>query len=550
MVFNVEPDVPDAVIGDPGRLRQILINLTGNAVKFADSGDISVLISLVSEASGKVMLKCDVSDQGIGIAPEQQERIFDAFEQGDASTTKQFGGTGLGLAISKKLVTLMGGEISVTSTPGQGSCFSFTAQLSLQENTAQSVPATESLEGISVLVVDDNAINRRMLGAFLARWQMEVHLASDASEALATLARMHQEGRLPRLLLADVHMPGMDGWQLVTQLRQQKEYDPLQIIIMPSAGLRGDAERCRELRIDGYLTKPVIQEEFHDALAAVIGGYKVNGAELVTRHSMLEEQSRCSILVVDDVEINRELLRISLEKQGHRITMAQDGREAVEQFSRGGFDIVFMDMQMPVLDGYGAVREIRSIETERNLPRTPIIAMTAYAMEGDREKCLAADMDGYLAKPARPRDIIAALAKLVPQQAAPTARNEQAGAATASEPSRTDDTVMIFDRDDLLERLGGREEMLGRFIGMFTQNVSGFLEALETAVDRGDHEQMRIQAHTIKGAAGNISARRIYETASAMESHIREARITETAQLLDTLKNDVEAFRQQTNGQI
>jgi signal transduction histidine kinase/DNA-binding response OmpR family regulator len=553
MVFNVERDVPDALLGDPGRLRQILINLAGNAIKFTESGEISIVISRAGESSAGVLLRFDVTDQGIGITAEQQGRIFEAFEQGDASTTKQFGGTGLGLAISKRLVTLMDGEIGVVSTPGTGSCFSFTARFTLQESPAAETAAVENLEGISALVVDDNSINRQMLSGFLVRWGMAVQLASDAEEALAALARMGAEGSLPRLLITDVHMPGMDGWELAHRIRQQETFSCIQIMIMPSAGTRGDANRCKELGIEGYLTKPIIMEELHDALAAVIGGYEIHATELVTRHSVREEHSRCSILVADDVEINRELLRITLEKQGHRITMAQNGQEAIDQFSNGVYDIIFIDMQMPVLDGYGAVSRIREIEKERAAHWTPIVAMTAYAMQGDREKCLAADMDGYLSKPARPAEILETLNRLLPERSTERSPPEHVSDITdtahvaATEVSLPDETVPVFDRQELLERLGGREEMLGRFIDMFSRNVAGYMEQLAAAVEQGDSEQVRIQAHTIKGAAANIAARRVRETAATMETHAREGKIEQAAELMQQLKSHLDAFQHEVS---
>ena len=545
IVFNVEHNVPDALIGDPGRLRQILINLTGNAVKFSESGEISVVIRLVEHETEGILLGFEVTDCGIGITPEQQGRIFEAFEQGDASTTKLFGGTGLGLAISKRLVNVMGGTISVKSTPGEGSCFSFTARFGLQINPVAHSAFAASLEGLSALVVDDNAINRQMLNGFLSRWQMEVHLVSDGHAALVALARMREEAALPRFVLTDAQMPGMDGWDLAQQIRREEAYDGIQIMIMPSAGVRGDACRCKELRIDGYLTKPVILEELHDALAAVIGGVETRwvetgDAELVTRHSVQEERSHCDILVVDDVEINREVLRATLEKQGHRVTLAQDGREAVDQFLRTTFDVIFMDIQMPVLDGYGAVREIRAIESGRNSARTPIIAMTAYAMQGDREKCLAADMDAYLSKPARPSEIIAALNELVPHQS-------QAGEVSLTDSAHSNAVAPVFARDELLERLGGREEMLGRFIEMFIRNVSCFLESLQSAVESGDEELIRTQAHSIKGAAGNISARRVWTVASDIEAHAREGRRDAAVALIPQLVDEIEAFKHEVS---
>ena len=551
IVFNVEQNVADALLGDPGRLRQILINLTGNAVKFTDKGAISIVVTLAGQLPDGVMLRFDVTDEGIGITAEQQERIFEAFEQGDASTTKLFGGTGLGLAISKRLVTVMGGDISVTSTPGAGSCFSFTARFGLQSTLDTVASTVESLSDISVLVVDDNAINRQMMGGFLARWDMTAHVAASAAEALEMLDQLASADSLPRVILTDVNMPGMDGWELSEILRRHQRYNAIQILIMPSAGARGDADRCRELRIDGYLTKPIVMEELHDTLVAIISGHQ-NGSELVTRHSVREERSRCTILVVDDVEINRELLRATLEKQGHRVVMAEDGREAVDRFYQQAFDIIFMDMQMPVLDGYGAVQEIREIERLRSSVRIPIVAMTAYAMQGDREKCLAADMDAYLSKPARPAEIVAVLEQLVPDQKQTSQTDQPVQAIQATQPDEAsqtepEDTEPVFDRASLLERLGGREEMIGRFVDMFTRNVAAFQESLLSAVESRDGEQIRVQAHSIRGAAGNISARRVWRTASDIEAHAREGRLDEVAGLVVQLNNEIENFINETS---
>ena len=425
IVFRVEQNVPDALIGDPVRLRQVLINLVGNAVKFSGNGEISIVISLVEQSKEGVLVRFDVTDSGIGIPLEQQERIFDAFEQLDASTTKQFGGTGLGLSISKRLVALMGGAISLTSTPGQGSCFSFTALFGLQDISSIVTPTAENLAGVSALIVDDNA------------------------------------------------------W---------------------------------------------------------------------------ENHSRSVILVVDDVEINRELLRVTLEKHGHRIIMAENGREAVDRFTQEGFDIIFMDMQMPILDGYGAVREIRDIEQTRNMARTPIVAITAYAMQGDREKCLAAGMDAYLAKPTSAADIVTMVNQLLPGRVPDNSHENEVVEPTPVSTkleicSEThEESLPVFNRAELLERVGGREELLGKFIEMFTRNVSSYIEALMSAAERGDGEELRIQAHTIKGAAGNISAGRLRETAFSIEINAREGRLDDATALIPKLKEDMLAFERAVAG--
>ena len=537
LVFNIGKEVPDALIGDSGRLRQILINLVGNAIKFTHKGDISTVISLVEESPSEILIRFDVTDEGIGMTPEQQGRIFDAFEQADSSTTKQFGGTGLGLAISKKLVTAMGGEISVASNPGKGSCFSFTVRFGLQEYSNGTSPSTEPLEGISVLVVTGKKIDRQLLNELLSRWHMSVQIVSTGNEALAALADIHEESALPQLIVTDVNIPEMDGWELVWNIRNEHAYTNLQILIMSSSWMRGDASRCNELCIAGCLTKPVILEELHDALVAAISDHEIQGPQPAARNSEVVQQAH-SIVLVDDVEINRELLRIILEKRGHRITMAQNGQDAVNQFQKNKFDIIFMDMQMPVLDGYGAVRRIRDLEQDRALVRTPIVAMTAYALPGDREKCLAAGMDGYLSKPAKSADILATLNQLVSGQSAQNPA-ELAGSAQQAEAK---DSIAIFNRNELLERLGGREEMTGRFIGMFSKNIISYMTLLQTGIEQNDGEQIRIQAHTIKGAAANIAAHRIRETASAMETYAREGKISAAAELMVKLTRELDEF--------
>jgi CheY-like chemotaxis protein/HPt (histidine-containing phosphotransfer) domain-containing protein len=340
----------------------------------------------------------------------------------------------------------------------------------------------------------------------------------------------------------------MDGWELIWHIRQERAYDSIKAMIMSTTWVRGDASRCTELRIGEYLTKPVIMEELGDALAAVIAGCEDLGQQPAARHSLPGEQAHCSIMVADDVEINRELLRLTLEKRGHRVTMAVNGLDAVNKFRAAAFDLIFMDMQMPVLDGYAAVQQIREMEQKQAAHRTPIVAMTAYALQGDREKCLAADMDAYLAKPARPAEIIATLARLVPDKSIPVPQAVQIVRNTpASEPiaaqAAAPDSLPVFDRAELLARLGGREEMLGRFIAMFSKNVAGYMEALATAAEQGDVEQVRIQAHTIKGAAANISARRIRETASMVEVQAREAGLSKAAELVRQLAEELKAFQ-------
>jgi CheY-like chemotaxis protein len=397
------PDVPDALIGDPGRLRQVLLNLVGNAIKFTTTGEISVSVEQVATRSDEVELAFCVADTGIGISPEAQERVFNPFVQADGSTTRYYGGTGLGLAISRRLVELMGGSIHVTSRPGAGSRFCFTTRfLRVPEDMVIPVPEQLNLAGNRVLIVDDIAINRNLLGHLLGKWRMKGDAVSSAEEALLQLRRAEERGIRYDLILLDVHMPEIDGWSLATGIRDNPAWDDCRIIMMPSVGEKGDSWRCRELRLDGYLMKPVIPDELEEMIKTALGRPPEPEPTMPAAPGALKESLR--ILVAEDVEINQKLATRILEKLGHRVTIAANGREAVSRWETGDFDLILMDIQMPEMDGFEAAGMIREREkgTDRHIP---IAAMTAFALKGDDEKCLAAGMDGYISKPVKAEDI-------------------------------------------------------------------------------------------------------------------------------------------------
>jgi CheY-like chemotaxis protein len=542
LVFQVEPTLPDTLIGDPGRLRQVLLNLVGNAIKFTDRGEIELLVTQQHElADGGLLLRFEVRDQGIGINPEHLQRIFAPFEQADLSTTKKFGGTGLGLAISCRLVQLMGGEIGVESVPGQGSTFWFTLRCRVQEQPQHEAQQGGTLVGAVALVVDDITINRNLLEQFLTRWGMEVLTAASADEALSLLEQGLSHCPV-QLLLTDVQMPGCDGWQLAEQVRNDSRYDGMKVVLLPSAGKRGDACRCRELRINGYLTKPVIHSELYDALKAIIHGKEQPGGGPVTRHQVREARTCCSFLLVDDVEINRELARIILEKQGHQVTQATNGQEALEKAQRGGFDLIFMDIQMPVMDGFEATNEIRSFELSRGLQPVPIVAMTAYALQGDRDRCLSAGMDGYISKPIREDELFTMIDRLVFGQSvqAPPAEPDARPVEISPEPEQA--RTQVFDRQGLLVRLGGNEDLVQKIVTMFFTSADEHLALLRQAARSGDAEQMLAKAHAIKGSAANVGAIRLSEAAAALEKALREKQPAEQPQLLARLEEQYALF--------
>ena len=412
--YWVNREVPESLLGDPGRLRQVLINLVGNALKFTEKGEINVRVAQERAEQDYACLHFSVQDTGIGIPADKQVTIFESFAQADGSNGRHYGGTGLGLAISKRLVEMMGGCIWVESAPGQGSAFHFTVRLGVAESCEPAGPALpSSLADLRVLAVDDNATNRRILEEMLWGWRMKPTLAEGANAALSLLEQALDAGMPFSLVLTDVNMPEMDGFDLVEEIRRHPRLSDATIVMLTSAGQRGDAARCRQLGVAAYLTKPIGESELLDAILRVLASKpQTKGPALVTRHSLREEKKSLRILLAEDNEVNQKLAVRLLEKRGHRVAVANNGREALEWFDKETFDVALLDVQMPEMDGFEATAAIRKREltTRQHLP---IIAMTAYAMQGDRERCLASGMDGYIAKPIQPRRLFEALDEMV-----------------------------------------------------------------------------------------------------------------------------------------
>jgi len=415
LTCEIRPEVPEEIVADPTRLRQILTNLVGNAIKFTERGEVGVEIALESQTEDHACLHFSVRDTGVGIAPDKQKLVFEAFSQADGSTARKFGGTGLGLTISSRLVGLMGGKIWLDSELDKGSCFHFTAQAGIARNVASIQPIELTrLERLPVLVVDDNPTNGRILREMLERWGMDAVLAGSAAEALAMLRGPQRSATPFALLFTDANMPGMDGFTLVEQVHQERELSQPTIMMLTSAGQRGDAARCRELDIAAYLIKPVAQSELLDAILRVLGtkSQEAREPELVTRHSLREGRRGLRILLAEDNAVNQKLASRLLEKGGYTVVVTANGREALEALGRQEFDLVLMDVQMPEMDGFAATAAIRA-EEDRKGTHIPIIAMTAHAMTGDRERCLAAGMDGYISKPIQAKELFEAIEGLV-----------------------------------------------------------------------------------------------------------------------------------------
>jgi two-component system, sensor histidine kinase and response regulator len=407
----VAPDVPDVVRADSTRIRQIILNLAGNSIKFTHQGEIVVSVHMDPLEAGDPVFHFKVADTGIGIPPEKQKAIFEPFSQADSSVSRKYGGTGLGLTISTRLVGIMGGKIWVESDVGRGSVFHFTLPLAiggtLPVQTCSAV-TMELLRDAKALIVDDNHTNCRILEAMLRRWEMKTCPVESAEEALLELSAAQAAGTPYDLVLTDLRMPKMDGFALIERIRQRPELSAATIIMLTSAGHRGDAARCQKLHVSAYLLKPIRQTELREAIARVLGAREAAEASpLLTRFSLgnaLQAPESLRILVAEDNAINQRLIARMLEKRGHRVTVANNGREALDAIAKASFDLVLMDIQMPEMDGFEATVALREREKATNAHR-PVVALTAHAMKGDEQRCLSAGMDGYLSKPIRAEEL-------------------------------------------------------------------------------------------------------------------------------------------------
>jgi signal transduction histidine kinase/CheY-like chemotaxis protein len=407
LVYDLRPEVPEALMGDPTRLRQIVLNLVGNAVKFTAEGEVVLRVERVEESETEVTLHFSVSDTGVGIPLEKQQSIFEGFTQADNSTSRKFGGTGLGLTISSRLIEAMGGRVWVESKPGLGSTFHFTARFGLQRNPQlPEEVALPELAGVPVLIVDDNATNRRLLQEMIQGWGMSPTAVDRGATALALLENARSLGSPFRVVLLDAQMPEMDGFSIADKIKHDLKFGTSEVVMLTSVGMRGDAAKCRESGISAYLTKPVKRSDLLGVIKLVLGSRDIQPEQrpLLTTHSLRESRAALTILVAEDNRVNQTLARRLLEKRGHTVVVAETGEAALAAIEKQAFDLVLMDVQMPVMDGLEATAAIRQSE-KSNGNHLPIIAMTANAMIGDKEHCLQAGMDGYVAKPLSVKDL-------------------------------------------------------------------------------------------------------------------------------------------------
>jgi PAS domain S-box-containing protein len=534
----IRHDVPNALRGDPGRLRQVLTNLVGNAVKFTEKGEVVLRVTLDESGDDTALVRFEVRDTGIGIDGELKPRLFQSFVQADGSASRRHGGTGLGLAISKRLVSLMGGSIDVDSRPGRGSTFWFTVRLERQGEAAPVPPPSARLAGRRALVVDDNATNRQILRHQLGYWGLRVTAVESGPRGLALLQQAGAGGTGYDIAILDMKMPEMDGLALARAIKQDQALASVRLVLLTSFGQRGHGAEAAKIGIAAYLTKPVDEADLYDCLVEVLDEARAGrGPHLVTRHSLREQRLPIAahVLVAEDNEVNQKVAVKILEKLGYRVELAENGKEALAACARRRYDAVLMDGQMPGMDGYEATRRIRERET-RGGRRLPIIAMTASAMKGDREKCLESGMDDYVAKPVTPENLEAALRKWVGAASAPA---ERAAAEPAVEGALLDETVvqslMSVDDDGTL---------MDEIVATFLRIAPARLAAIKKAA-RGNPAMLEREAHSFLGSCGNIGARRMAETCARLEVLGRSGSTEGAVEIARTLEEELVSVRPQ-----
>jgi two-component system sensor histidine kinase/response regulator len=528
LLCDVSPDLPETVWCDPIRLRQILLNLVGNAFKFTERGEIGIHVEPVSIVEGIAEIRFTVADTGIGIPESKQRLIFDSFSQADTSTTRRYGGTGLGLAISRRLVEMMEGLIWVESEPGTGSRFIFTLKLRIGalRPAARTVEET-NLVGLTALVVDDNSTNLRLLEKMLHRWGMLPQLVNSAPKALEALKAAADSPSPFSFLISDLQMPGMDGFELIRRVRMEPKFSSLKIVMLTSASQVGYKDRFRELSVSVHLIKPIHGADLRKAIARLWQPLAQEVPQMKTPTTESHSRSRrLRVLLAEDNIVNQRLATLLLNRLGHDVTVVNNGQEAVDSIGRNKFDLVFMDVQMPEMDGITATGIIRDTERLQD-GHIPIVALTAHAMVGDREQCLAAGMDGYLTKPLAKEKLIAEIQRIVDRFGV--------GATAVDEPVQEE----RVNRAELEDRIFSDPDVLASLIELFKAEYSGSLSQIRLSIESGDILSVRPPAHRLKGMLLSLAAPRAAALAEKLERMAGTGQNVGAEQLFSELASEI-----------
>jgi signal transduction histidine kinase/DNA-binding response OmpR family regulator/HPt (histidine-containing phosphotransfer) domain-containing protein len=553
----VHANVPIALRGDPARLRQVLTNLIGNAVKFTQQGEVSLQVFLEEDSPDRVTIRFDVTDSGIGIPPDTQAKLFRPFVQGDSSTTRRYGGTGLGLMISKQLVELMGGHIAVTSSVGRGSMFQCTARFAKQADSPQAIAPSDDLAGRRVLIVDDHESSRRVLRELTRGWGMIAETVEDADTALHRFTERATDGTPFELVIADVIMPEKDGLQFVRELRQRAEGRTTPVVLLTPLFQRGYAEQELQVSPVGHLQKPIRHDQLQNCLRKALALTSEPPARQAIRPDLsVGERApathalrRPSLLIVEDNEINQKLAARMVEKLGYRASIVSNGREAIEALAKADYDAILMDCQMPVLDGFETTRIIRQREADAGTAadataggthkaaashpeHIPIIAVTANAMKGDREQCLAAGMDDYLAKPIQLETLRSVLERWVPVPILPSDRIGRRATANHVDAD-------MFDLAALEANLGSDHQLIRQLVVLFVEQHRARLAEIKAGLETGDATTVERVAHTLKGAAGNLRAGKVASAAGRIEELVRQGCLDDATAAYPRLESEV-----------
>ncbi len=555
LIFGIDPGVPALLRGDPGRLRQILNNLIGNAVKFTLEGEVTARVFLEREQDESVILCFEVRDTGIGIPEDRLEMIFEKFTQADASTTRRFGGTGLGLAISKRLVERMGGEMRVESEEGRGSTFRFTMTFLRQSGEREiSSPPPAEIEGVRVLVVDDNAANREILSVRLKAWGMRPEATSGGMEAVGVLLKGCREGDPFGIVLVDMQMPVMDGESFCRTVKADERLSGIPLVLLTSIGFRGEGRRFREMGFSGYLTKPISHSDLLDMVRQTLAEPDGAGHKpLFTRHTVREikrltGRKHARILLAEDNITNQQVALGILQNLGVRADAVGNGAEAIQALETLPYDLVLMDVQMPVMDGLEATRRIREM---KEIGHIPIIAMTAHALKGDRERCLAAGMNDYIAKPVNPHALADLLSRWLPegepengkQGVEDESETANQGEKDARQDQSMDTDPSVFDPTGFMERVMGDASLAVKVIESFLQDMPRRMGTLKDCIQSEDVETLKREAHTVKGAAANMCAESLQSLAFGLEQAAESKNPAKTEDLMAQMEEAFDALR-------